>query len=143
MANSFRQIVEAPSQFFQELAQLVPWLSKLWRTLGQVEEWHEIGTSGEPAFENSWVNFSAADATAAFYKDPFGMVYVKGMVKTGTIGLAVFTLPVGYRPTLSRNYATVSNNAFGRLLVDHTNGQVSVQVGSSLWAAINCRFRAD
>lgn len=140
---SFRQIVEAPSQFFQELSQLVPWLSKFWRTLGQVEEWHEVGSGGgEPGFENSWVNYGASDhTTAAFYKDPFGTVHIKGLVKSGTINTPVFTLPSGYTPDGIHIFATIAGGALGRLDI-LSDGSVQPRTGATTYYSINCSFRA-
>lgn len=62
-----------------------------------VEDWHEVGTSGEPEFENSWVNIDTTRA-ARFYKDPFGIVHLAGMINTGTANTIAFTLPSGYFP---------------------------------------------
>jgi hypothetical protein len=65
-----------------------------------VEAWHEVGTSGEPAFATGWQNFNAPVTTAAFYKDPFGVVHLKGWVSGNTsTGTIIFTLPESYRPT--------------------------------------------
>lgn len=66
--------------------------------------WHEIGSGGEPAFQNSWVNVGGSYDTAAFCKIG-GITFIKGSVKTGTLGTTVFTLPVGYRPLLQRRTA--------------------------------------
>lgn len=61
--------------------------------------WREIGATGQPAFENSWVNYDTNNNSAAFRIDETGLVRVKGLVKNGTaINTTVFTLPVGYRP---------------------------------------------
>jgi hypothetical protein len=50
--------------------------------------------------ENSWVNFGGSHATAGYYKDALGRVYLKGMIKDGTMSLSttMLTLPAGYRP---------------------------------------------
>jgi hypothetical protein len=67
--------------------------------LAPPEAWHEIGASGEPAFQNAWVNEDpTGEVTAAFYKDPFGTVHLKGLVSTGANG-NIFVLPAGYRPS--------------------------------------------
>lgn len=142
MSNKLRQIIEAPSQLLQDPFNLFTWLSSFWRKLGQVEEWHEVGTSGEPAFENSWVNYALGHATAAFYKDPWGIVHIKGLVKSGTIGTAIFTLPTGYIPALHLNYGSVSNNLFYRLEINSGGGVVFVN-GSNAWGSINCSFRVE
>ena len=140
MANKLRQIVEAPSQFFQELEQLVPWLSKFWRTLGQVEEWHEVGSSGEPAFTNSWANVGSH--TAAFYKDPWGIVRFKGQVNTGTVGTAAFTLPSTYRPTTTTKITTNANNAFAYAIIN-TTGTVVLYTSNVTHSLDNIQFRVD
>jgi hypothetical protein len=71
------------------------------------EAWHEIGASGEPSFLGGSANVgpsglgSTSTETAGFYKDKEGLVHLKGMIKTGTVGpLAggLFNLPSGYRP---------------------------------------------
>lgn len=74
--------------------------------------------------QNAWANFGAANAasnfsTAAYRK--FGdMVWIKGTVKNGTLGAAIFTLPAGYRPLNRCGFAIESNNVFGRVDVDNT-----------------------
>lgn len=64
------------------------------------EAWHEIGASGNPTFASNWTNADPPDEqTAAFYKDPFGVVHLKGIVTaTSGAGAVIFTLPIGYRP---------------------------------------------
>ena len=107
------------------------------------EAWREIGdTAGKnPAFESSWVNFdSGTHAQAAFYKNPLGTVYIKGLVKTGTLNFAIFTLPSGYRPSEKLHFSTTSNSLFGNLTVS-ANGEVRLEQGSNVWASINCSFR--
>ena len=56
-----------------------------------------VGTGGQPAFENSWVNNDVSTRRAGFYKDR-GRVYLTGMIKTGASATTAFTLPAGYRP---------------------------------------------
>lgn len=88
------------------------------------------------AFLNGWVNFGGADQVAQYRKDSLGQVHVRGIIKNGTIGLAAFTLPVGYRPLATQRFAVPSNNAFGYAQVD-SGGNVSVPVGSNVWAQID------
>lgn len=102
MAGKYRQLfpratwlqfqLDGPTRLISD------WLLRAWNIVGQVEEWHEIGGSGEPAFENSWANAGGAYETAAFYKDPFGRVHMKGRIGTGSAGTTAFTLPTKYRP---------------------------------------------
>jgi hypothetical protein len=67
-------------------------------TLAPIEAWHEVGATGQPAFQNSWFNFGSPWSTMAFAKDSAGFVHLKGTLNVGTFGAAIFVLPVGYRP---------------------------------------------
>lgn len=78
------------------------------------EAWHEVGTSGEPAFTDGWANNTdTGDTTTAFYKDPFAVVHLKGAIGDGAgstltvTGPAVFVLPSGDRPTKSACFPTI------------------------------------
>lgn len=52
-----------------------------------------------PSLTNLWVAYGAGFLGPAFCKDPTGFVHLRGMVKSGTSNTAIFTLPVGYRPS--------------------------------------------
>lgn len=65
--------------------------------LAPIEAWHEVGTAGEPTFQNGWSNFSGY-STLAFAKDSAGFVHLKGTITGGSFTVPVFTLPAGYRP---------------------------------------------
>ena len=65
------------------------------KLVGDCEDWHVIGV-GDADFENSWDNAGAS--AAAYYKDPFGQVHIKGQIDTGSSGTTAFTLPELYRP---------------------------------------------
>lgn len=108
-------------------------------------DWHTVGNTGEPAFENSWVNFDTVWNSAAFRIDHDGIVTLKGLVKNGTISpsLPIFTLPAGFRPARRCSFATVSNSLFGQVNVFET-GAVVPQVGSNISFYIDCvRFKAE
>ena len=84
------------------------------------EPWHEIGATGEPAFQNTWSNTGAA-ATAAFRKNILGAIEMKGRMTSpaggGTGNATVcFTLPEGYRPTVTRRMLGVGNSGAGNPL---------------------------
>jgi len=89
------------------------------RKVAAPEAWHEVGATGEPSFQNGWTNDDAlAEVTAGFYKDPFGVVHLKGLLANGTNG-AIFALPLGYRPgkilaeVVTRNAGTVGTLEVG------------------------------
>lgn len=84
-----------------------------------------------PTFLNSWVDFGSPYDTAGYYKDEFGVVHLKGMVKSGTAA-TVFTLPAGYRPGGTRRWASVYNGAFGYVQVDASGNVTSSGSGGAI-----------
>lgn len=104
--------------------------------------WHEVGDTGEPAFTNSWVNFGVSDVPARFYKDGNGHVHVGGIVKNG-VAAAIFTLPVGYRPSGTVRFICNANGALST--VDVTAAGVVTQTsGSTTWVDLSpVTFRAE
>lgn len=90
----------------------------------------KIGDTGQPAFTNAWVNFDGGWGPAAFWRDPLGIVHLRGLIKNGTVGQPVFTLPPGFRPAVNETFSTISNGAVGRVDVT-TDGLVTAQAPSS------------
>lgn len=128
VAQIFEAYVWSPSNLESDLSALA-------------EDWHEVGTAGEPVFDGTWVNFGGSRDIASFYKDPWGTVYIKGSIKTGAIGTNCFTLPEDYRPIKELHFAVNSNDAFGSLRIT-SSGAVRPRVGSPTEFSINCNFRA-
>jgi hypothetical protein len=85
--------------------------------------WKVIGAQGAPAFTNSWVAFGGSSGAPGFWKDPFGIVHLKGVTKLGTVGTAAWTMPPGYRPVEKQEFGTISNGAIGYVVVN-TDGTV-------------------
>lgn len=84
------------------------------------------------AFQNSWANFGAGPNVAGYTKDALGWVHLRGAIASGTIGTSAFTLPAGYRPNAKYAFATLSNGAFGAVVVD-VDGTVTPFVGSNVY----------
>lgn len=108
------------------------------------EPWHNVGGPDEPSFENGWgssrTGFSH-QAVASFFKDPFGVVHLKGTVQGGAQGI-VFTLPAGYRPALEEYFFNACSGCVGSpVLTVRANG--SVVSGTHGWASLSgVTFRA-
>lgn len=92
--------------------------------------WIDIGSGGAPAFANGWVNFGAPYSNAGFRKDDAGRVHLRGAIKTGTVNLAMFTLPAGFRPAAETRFAISSNAAFAELSIDAA-GVVKMPAGGN------------
>lgn len=82
-------------------------------------------------YQNGWVDFGSFLETVSYIKRD-GRVYLRGGAKNGTVGtgIAVFTLPAGFRPAASLVFAVTSNNAFGIIQVA-ASGIVSVESGNN------------
>jgi hypothetical protein len=83
----------------------------------------------------TWVNYGPGWSTAAYTKDPSGIVHLKGLVTcvpndfTGCAAIdEIFTLPAGYRPAENSVFATLSNNMIGRITIA-SDGQVIAEIG--------------
>lgn len=68
-----------------------------------------------PTLTNSWVNFGGGFQTAHYYKDPAGIVHLEGLIKSGTIGAAAFTLSSGFLPTANVAFPASSNSTIGQV----------------------------
>lgn len=92
-----------------------------------------------PSFQNSWVNYGSPYPTAAYRMEANNVVRLKGLVKLGTMGAAIFTLPAKYRPTERFLLSTIVNaNVAGRIDVD-TTGTVTPTsaTGTNGWVALD------
>lgn len=97
--------------------------------------------SAQPAwvaatFANSWVNFGAPYNNAEYFKDSFGIVHLRGLIKSGTMQQAAFTLPVGFRPANTNFISTIANNAFASVLIA-SDGTVKPWDGSNVWFSLD------
>jgi hypothetical protein len=85
------------------------------------------GEANKPVlfFKNGWSNFGFGTAPASFYKDPVGVVHLRGTITGGTAGSPAFTLPAGYRPSKGLFMPAMGGGPEAALLQITTNGDVS------------------
>jgi hypothetical protein len=105
-------------------------------TLTKEPNFRLIGATGNPAFANSWINFDVADTSAAFWRDPFGWIHLRGLIKNGTVGSAAFTLPPGFRPPKREVFATISNGAVGRVDVQADGLVIPQSPSNNAWVSL-------
>lgn len=95
-----------------------------------------------PTFENSWANFGGSYNTAGYFKDALGIVHLKGLIASGTLQQAAFTLPAGYRPAGTEVLTGTSNGGYGQVRVN-SSGQVIPFSGSNAYYSLDgLTFRA-
>jgi len=87
-------------------------------------DWHYVGASGEPAFQNSWTNVGDPYQVARFGKEPSGKLQIEGRITGGALNTVAWTNPVGFRPPKKMVFYVVLA-ASGHVEVD-TNGDVKI-----------------
>lgn len=76
-----------------------------------------------PTMTNGWVTYDGTYNPPGYMKDSLGFVHLRGLIKNGTDGTSMFTLPAGYRPEYRELLAGASEDHYGRIDVT-TAGQV-------------------
>lgn len=92
------------------------------------------GTWIAPTLANGWINYGSGFSDAKYMRKN-GIVYLKGLIKSGTVGTATpfFTLPVGYRPADQKLFAAlnggvVSGAASAGTAHTHTTANTAARV---------------
>lgn len=83
-----------------------------------------------PTLLNSWTNYNSTYSPAGYFKDKNGIVYIRGLVKGGTLATTVFTLPAGYRPQYSMILSQACSTGFCRVDV-RSDGSVMITANGS------------
>jgi hypothetical protein len=104
---------------------------------------HKIADTGwqAPAYQNGWLNYDNTYGPAG-YRRIGGITYLRGLVRSGSLGQVIYTLPAGYRPGVKTLFAVHSGAGLGRLDVG-TDGAVIHVSGSNDYYAVNVSFPAD
>ena len=97
-----------------------------------------------PLLINSW---TASDSSrpVGYYKDPFGIVRIRGFVSGGSsVSACMFNLPEGYRPASPQYFTVWSNSAACRLCVYESGNILIVSGGSTSGCDLDgISFRAE
>lgn len=89
------------------------------------ENWKSV------SFVNKCTNWSKTYNNAEYYKDPFNIIHLRGLVKINSNVIRnkhIFTLPEGCRPRKRGVHVTISMDKISKLHIS-SNGQVDVMVG--------------
>lgn len=115
---------------------LQTWLA----SLVNVQAWQPL------TLQNGWTNFGSPFADAKYYRDPFGIVRVVGLITGGTTtsGTVLFTLPENFRPADQYMYEVlVGGNALGRVDL-LANGDLTIVAGNNTFLSLfPITFRAE
>jgi hypothetical protein len=92
---------------------------------GGSDVWHEVGTAGEPDFQNGYHNKDSAYPVR--FRKINGIVYIQGAVEKNGDNKVVFTLPAGYRPGQNGKWACSTSDVDPALVYTASNGNVSIR----------------
>lgn len=100
-----------------------------------------------PTLTNSWVSFDGgATYDIPQYKQKDGIVWVKGMAKSGTVALPIFTLPAGFRPGHKKKVTCPASTGVAELNIG-TDGTVLVAGyyagGTNAYVSLEFSFQAE
>ena len=120
---------------------------------GVAATWQSVQTmtydSADPVWNqlvmaNGWVRYDTTWSTPRFTKGLDGIVVVTGLVRSGTTGTVIGTLPPGYRPTARLIMNAVANGASARVDIA-ANGDIIAMAGTSAaWTSLdNISFVAE
>jgi len=89
-----------------------------------------------PNLINGWVNAGGNAATAGYWRDPFGVVRLRGTIYPGSG--TIFTLPAGYRPPKEMLFpAAAGATPPIRSISVGTDGSVSVNASNVDWLSLS------
>lgn len=92
-----------------------------------------------PTLNAPWTNYGDVFAMAGYRRDG-GRVQLRGLVKAGTGGTAIFSLPVGFRPPAQQIYMVASDSSVPARIDVKTNGEVLVTLpgaGTLGWLSLD------
>lgn len=108
--------------------------------ISNLDAWNNL------AYQNSWQDYGVPFQTPGYRKLPDGTVELRGLIKKSTTPApseTIAVLPGNFRPTQTRVYNVISNNAVARIDILST-GVIQYQAGSNLWISLEgIRFVAE
>jgi len=115
-------------------------------TAARGDHTHKVADSGwlTPTLLNGWAVYDATFGNAAMYRKIGPIVFLRGLIRSGTMGATAFNLPAGYRPGIRMLFGIDSGGAYVHGRVDvHVNGDVVPVGGQNAYFQISCAFPAD
>lgn len=107
-----------------------------------VASWTNVGAAGSgSSFANGWTGYATAlHGTPAYWKDPYGLVWFKGLIGGGSRAsdnLPMITLPASHRGVLQQHHPVTADEGFGFVGSLSTNGlEYKVNTIGSNWISL-------
>lgn len=88
----------------------------------QLQDWQA------PTLGASWANVGSPYYDAGYYKDPFGIVRLRGGIAGGASASSPFTLPAGFRPNAAIAFA-LADSGTGAIASIASSGVITITHG--------------
>lgn len=98
------------------------------------EEFANKPTWQDLSLVNGWTNYGSGYANASFYLDAFGVVHLRGVIKSGSVPSVVMVLP--HKPSFRTSLSVITNTGVGQVDV-LSNGEVTVMSGGSTFVGLD------
>jgi hypothetical protein len=89
-----------------------------------------------PTLDNSWLRYDETFHGPGYIRTTAGIIVLTGLVKSGTLGATLFTLPEGYRPDVVHVLPTISNAGAAFVSV-FPSGEVVMSGASAGWTSLD------
>lgn len=94
-------------------------------------------TTYAPTLQNSWViHNDTTNSIPQYWKDSSGRVWLQGLVKNGTVGQPILTLPADFRPAKAMRFPCSANGVFGEIVVG-ADGGVALVAGNNAYVSLD------
>ena len=113
-------------------------------SVARADHRHKLDDTGwqTPTYQNGWVNYDNLYGPAG-YRRIGGITYLRGLIRSGTMGAVAFVLPGGYRPGIKYLFGVDRDTqAHGRMDIG-TDGTVVPVFGAAGYFQITCCFVAE
>lgn len=84
----------------------------------------------KPSLASGWSNYGGIFEGCYYYKTKEGNVHLGGLLKGGTSGTLIFTLPAGYRPSLTEVFIVATSGSEGKIYL-YNDGRVVWNTGGA------------
>ena len=129
------------SPFLAQLSKKLPATSAEWQTfINALQAWNRSLTTIQwraPTLQNSWVYFGSPHEPPGYYKDATGRVWIRGLVKSGTLGSPIFTLPAGYEPPYSIVQVGISDDLLCEIDISQAGAVTVGSGGNNTWVSLS------
>lgn len=96
-----------------------------------VDDALRVPPTAAPQLLNGWQDFGGTFAGAGYRRRSDGRVSLRGLVKGGSVGAAVFVLPEGFRPQADERFVSTGGGGSVALVFVRSSGAVEVGAGAN------------